>query len=143
MNGLTRPTPPNQTKERPFEMANQILLRLSRLLPFIALLATACGGGSSSTPTPTGGAKPIDPSGNWTMTATDGGGKTIAFAALFAQIGADVSANSFTAAGNPAPFSCTPFTAALSNGLVQNVSTFTGTVTFGNNFGAFTFTATL
>lgn len=77
------------------------------------------------------------------MTATDGGGHSVQFAALFAQVGADVSANSFSAAGNPAPFSCVPFTATLSNGLVQNVSNFTGTVTFGNNFGDFTFNTTL
>jgi len=77
------------------------------------------------------------------MTATDAGGKSVNFAALFAQVGADVSANSFTAAGNPAPFSCVPFTATLSNGLVQNVSNFTGTVTMGSNFGVFTFNTTL
>jgi hypothetical protein len=124
-------------------MANRIVLRL---LPFLALLLVSCGNSGSPAPTgggTNGGQKVIDPSGNWTMTATDGGGKSVQFAALYNQVGADVTANSFTAAGNPAPFACVPFTAVLSNGLVQNVSNFTGTVTFGNNFGAFTFSATL
>lgn len=113
------------------------------LLSLLILVLAGCGGSGSMQPKPTGGGAVIDPSGNWTMTATDGGGKSIQLAALFAQTGAVVTANSFTAFGNPAPFACTPFTATLSSGLVQNVSNFTGTVTFGNNFGAFTFTATL
>lgn len=108
----------------------------------LSLLTISCGGGGSSKPKPPVGA-PIDPSGNWTMTATDGGGKSIDLAALFAQTGAVVTANSFTAAGTTGPFSCTPFSATLSNGLVQNISNFTGTVTFGGNFGAFTFDTTL
>jgi hypothetical protein len=76
------------------------------------------------------------------MTATDGGNHSVQFAALYNQVGADVTANSFTSLFG-STFTCTPFTAALSNGLVQNVSNFTGTVTFGGGFGAFTFTATL
>ncbi len=110
----------------------------------LGLLALAgCSGGSSPAPGPGPAPKPIDPSGNWTMTAADSGNKSIQFAALFSQTGSVVTANSFTAAGNPAPFACVPFSATLSNGQVQNVSNFTGTVTLGGNFGAFTFNTTL
>lgn len=109
----------------------------------LAMIVSGCGNSGSPAPPPPKPGAPIDPSGNWTMTATDAGGKSITFAALFAQTGSVVTANSFTAAGNPAPFACTPFTATVSNGSVQNVSNFTGTVTFGGNFGAFTFNTTL
>jgi hypothetical protein len=127
-------------------MAHRIVLRFANLLASLitAITLIACGGGSSSTTTPIGGgAKPIDPSGNWTMTATDSGAKTVQFAALFSQSGSIVTANSFTAAGNPAPFSCVPFTATLANGQVVDVDNFTGDVVFGNNFGTFSFNTTL
>src|SRR5882724_5072425 len=103
-------------------MASRILLCFSAL-SFFAICG--CGSGSSN-PGNTGGGAPIDPSGNWTMTATDGGNHSVKFAALFSQTGAVVISNSFSAAGNPAPFACVPFSANLSNGLVQNVSNFTG-----------------
>lgn len=126
-------------------MAQRIVLRFTQLLALLVTLTLiSCGGGSSSTPTPSGGtSKPIDPSGNWTMTAADAGGKSVQFAALFAQTGSVVTANSFTAAGNPAPFSCVPFTATLANGQVLNVNDFSGDVTFGGNFGGFSFNSTL
>lgn len=128
-------------------MANRIVLRL---LPFLGLLLVSCGGGgtNSQAPGPGGGAAPIDPSGNWTMTASDSGGASAQFAALFAQTGAVVTANSITPAGDPAPFACVPFKAALSGGLVQNVSNFVGSIDIsnsstGSDFGTFSFTATL
>lgn len=120
-------------------MAKRIVLRL---LPFLALLLVSCGNGGSPSPNPGPGPKLIDPSGNWTMTATDSGGRSVKFAALYAQVGANVSANSFTSLFD-STFTCTPFSAALSGGLVQNVDNFTGTVTFGGGFGAFTFTTML
>lgn len=107
-----------------------------------SLLMVACGGGRVNPVAPTPGA-PIDPSGNWTMTAKDAGGKSVQYAALFSQTGSVVTSNSFTAAGNPPPFACVPFSASLSNGQVLNVSNFTGDVIIGNNFGTFNFNATL
>lgn len=118
-------------------------MRTHKAAAVLGLFLIGCGGGGSSPKPPGPGPAPIDPSGNWTMTATDAGGKSVQFSALFAQVGADVSANSFTAANDPFPFSCTPFTAALSAGLVQNVSNFTGTITFGNGMGQFSFNTTL
>jgi hypothetical protein len=117
----------------------------STSLLFASLILVAVSGcGNSGSPTPPGpGPKPIDPSGNWSMTATDGGGKSVQFAALFAQIGSVVTSNSFTATGNGVPFSCVPFTASLSNGQVLNVSNFTGDVIMGGNFGTFSFNTTL
>jgi hypothetical protein len=107
----------------------------------LALFLSACGNsGSPAQPAPKPGA-PIDPSGNWTMTAADTGNHSEMFSALFAQTGSVVTANSFLAPNNPV--ACTPFSATLSNGSVQNVSNFTGDVTFGNNLGGFTFNTTL
>lgn len=120
-------------------MAKRIVLCL---LPFLALLLVSCGNGGSPNPNPGPGPKLIDPSGNWTMTATDSGARSVKFAALYAQVGADVTANSFTSLFD-STFTCTPFSATLSGGLVQNVDNFSGTVTFGGGFGAFTFTTTL
>jgi hypothetical protein len=117
------------------------------LCTLLTAFITACGGGSNSM---AGGAssKVIDPSGNWTMTAQDQQGRKVQFAALFNQVGPVVTANSFTAAGNPSPFSCVPFGASLANGLVANVSNFTGSVTLSNasnqsSFGTFAFNTTL
>jgi hypothetical protein len=120
----------------PFTILLTIILGLSLL---------ACGGGSK---TMGGNSKVIDPSGNWTMTAQDQQGNKVQFAALFNQVGAIVTANSFTAAGNPSPFNCVPFGATLSNGLVANVSNFTGSVAVINSsnqssFGTFAFNTTL
>jgi hypothetical protein len=117
------------------------------------LMFPACGGGGSKMNGGGTNSKVIDPSGNWTMTAQDQQGRKVLFAALFNQVGSIVTANSFTATGNPSPFNCVPFQATLSNGLVQNVSNFTGVVnlTFDVNFptdtnkttGVFSFDTTL
>lgn len=98
----------------------------------LALIMAACGGSGSkqskkNQPGGPGGAI-VDPSGNWSLVASDGQ-NAVALAALFNQVGAVVTANSFTAAGNPAPFNCLPFTAALANGNVGDVNQFTGDVT--------------
>jgi hypothetical protein len=114
-----------------------------------AIVMAGCGGGGTTQTTKGGSSQAVvDPSGNWTMTATDTQGQHVAFAALFNQLGSTVTANSFTAAGNPAPFACTPFTASLANGTVQNVDQFSGAVTLSNRdtgapFGTFSFTGTL
>jgi len=105
-------------------------------LSFLLASLLGCGGGKSSfnQPAQQGGA-PIDPSGNWSMTATDSNGGKVHFAAMFSQTGAVVTSNSFTAAGN-SNFNCVPFTASLVNGLVQNVSNFTGVININLTAGA-------
>lgn len=115
---------------------------------FIALtgiaLAAGCGGGGGSPAASTPPPKPaaIDPSGNWSMSASDSGGVAASFASLFAQVGSIVTSNSFTASGNPAPFACVPFSATLANGQVLNVNNFTGDVNI-TGFATFSFNATL
>jgi hypothetical protein len=107
----------------------------------LAVMAIACGcGGGGSSMTTSGGQKVIDPSGNWTMTAQDQQGNKLVLAALFNQVGAVVTANSFTAPNNP-NLTCNPLNLTFSNGLVANVSTFTGTL--GGAFGSLAFTGTL
>lgn len=102
----------------------------------LALVLVACGGsgsgsshnnGGSGGPGAGPGVAPIDPSGNWDMVVSDGSNQAH-FAALFNQVGAVVTANSFTAAGNVAPFNCVPFSATLANGNVTG-NNFTGNVT--------------
>lgn len=119
------------------------MIRTTLLLTALCAFLTACGGGGNTmTPPGSTGPKPIDPSGNWTMTAKDSNNNTLQIAALFNQVGSTVTANSVSAAGSPnivAP--CVPFSAALSNGTVQNVSTFSGT--FGGSIGSLAFTSTL
>jgi hypothetical protein len=113
------------------------------------LLLAACGGGGTTQTTKGGSSQAVvDPSGNWTMTATDAQGQHVAFAALFNQVGSTVTANSFTASNDPAPFSCVPLTASIANGTVQNVDQFSGAVTLSNRdtgapFGTFSFTGML
>jgi hypothetical protein len=84
--------------------------------------------------------KLIDPSGNWTMTASDQQGSKLLLSAIFNQVGPVVSANSFGNPGNP-NLTCNPLNLTFSNGLVANVSTFSGTIAGG--FGAMAFTGTL
>jgi len=103
--------------------------------------AAGCGGGPSAAPPPPPPAA-IDPSGNWSMTASDSGAASAAFASLFAQTGSVVTSNSFTASGNPAPFACVPFSATLANGQVLNVNNFTGDVNI-TGFATFSFNVTL
>lgn len=112
----------------------------------VAVSLAGCGGSKPSGNNT--GAKLVDPSGNWTMTANDGQHSTN-FAALFNQTGATVTANSFTAPNN-ANLTCVPFSAALSNGNVGGAdgNLFTGNVTISNSqtqvaFGTFGFSGTL
>jgi hypothetical protein len=116
-------------------------MRRAMIVSLLAVMAivNGCGGGKSSITNP-GSQKLIDPSGNWTMTATDSQGKTLILAALFNQVGPVVTANSFTAPGNP-NLTCNPLNLTFNNGLVANVNTFTGTISGG--FGAMAFTGTL
>jgi hypothetical protein len=107
----------------------------------IALCAVGCGGGTSSNPTTPQG-KPIDPSGNWKLSLTDTNSNTFIFSALFNQIGSDVTALNVQEAGNGASFQCVvQNNATMANGLVSNVSTFSGD--FSGNFGTIHFTSTL
>jgi hypothetical protein len=119
-----------------------------------AIVMTGCGGGTTQTTKGGSSQAVVDPSGNWTMTATDAQGNKLGLAALFNQVGATVTANSFTpdpVNSSPAvasDFACLPFSAALSNGTVQNVDQFSGQVAVSNRntgaaFGTFTFSATL
>lgn len=100
-------------------------------LLFVSLILAGCGG-STSTPAP--GKPPIDPSGNWAMKFSDTSGNSFILSALFSQTGSVVTALNVLAAGNPAPFSCVPFSATLANGSVLNVDQFSGDVNtpFGN-----------
>jgi hypothetical protein len=102
-----------------------------------------CGGGNTKT-NPVNGQNLIDPSGNWKMSFTDTtSGDLFILSGLFSQTGAVVSGINFSEVGNKAPgFQCAAQRdIALSNGLVSDVSTFTGTLT--GNFGTITFTSTL
>jgi hypothetical protein len=66
------------------------------------MLLAGCGGGGTTQTTKGGSSQAVvDPSGNWTMTATDAQGQHVAFAALFNQVGSTVTANSFTASNDP------------------------------------------
>src|SRR5690242_7974728 len=102
-----------------------------------ALLLAGCGGGTSTPP----GKPPIDPSGNWVMKFSDAGGNSFLLSALFSQAGSVVTALNVLAAGNPAPFSCVPFSATFANGSVLNVDQFSGDV--NTSFGNIHFTSTL
>lgn len=114
------------------------------------LAAVGCGG--STTPKPTNPAQPqqklVDPSGNWKMSFSDASGNAFILSALFAQTGAVVSSANVSEIGNgpgaspPTPFACQAQTdISISNGLVQNVNQFSGTLI--GNFGMLTFTSTL
>jgi hypothetical protein len=118
-------------------------MKFTALLFASLTLAAISGCGNGGSPAPGPGPKPIDPSGNWSITAADAGGSSVPFAALFSQTGSVVTSNSFSATGSLAPFTCVPFTASLSNGQVLNGSNFTGDVVMGGNFGTFSFNTTL
>jgi hypothetical protein len=107
-------------------------------LLFLVILV-GCGGGTGTTAT--GGKPPIDPSGNWAMKFTDNSNNSFILSALFSQTGSVVTALNVLAAGNPAPFSCVPFSASLSNGQVLNVDQFSGDI--NTQFGNIHFTSTL
>jgi hypothetical protein len=103
------------------------------------LFVAGCGGGGSTNPQ--GGQAPIDPSGNWAMKFSDSSNNSFILSALFSQTGSVVTALNLLAAGNPAPFSCVPFSASLSNGQVLNVDQFSGDI--NTSFGNIHFTSTL
>jgi hypothetical protein len=108
-------------------MKNSLVLTLAFLLTL-----AGCGGGSSNA---NGGKPPIDPSGNWAMKFSDSGNNTLLMSALFSQVGSVVSGVNISAFGNPAPFSCVPFSGSFANGEVLNVNQFSGdinTPSFGN-----------
>jgi hypothetical protein len=106
-------------------------------LTLAALLLAGCGGSTSTPP----GKQPIDPSGNWSMKFSDAGGNSVLLSALFSQTGSVVTALNVLAAGNPAPFSCVPFSATFANGSVLNVDQLSGDV--NTPFGNIHFTSTL
>lgn len=125
-----------------------------QLLPAVILImllvAIGCGGGTA--PKPTNPTQPqqklVDPSGNWKMSFVDASGNTFILSALFAQTGAVVTSADVSEIGNgpgaspPTPFACQAQTdISISNGLVQNVNQFSGTLI--GNFGTLTFTSTL
>jgi hypothetical protein len=133
-------------------MAIQNFTRLSRntglpsaqmksTILFLSLLLVLVGCGGSSTTNPSGGKPPIDPSGNWAMKFSDTSGNSFILSALFSQTGSVVTALNLLPAGNPAPFSCVPFSSTFVNGQVLNVDQFSGGV--NTPFGNILFTSTL
>lgn len=122
-------------------------LRFRTICPIVITIILAifvgCGGGASKT-NPVNGQNLIDPSGNWKMSFTDTTpGDLFILSGLFSQVGADVSGINFSEVGNQAPgFQCVAQpNISLTNGLVADVSTFTGTLS--GNFGTIAFTSTL
>jgi hypothetical protein len=120
-------------------------IKLGTICLILAAALVGCGGGGTGTtggnPTPQG--KLVDPSGNWKQSFTDASGNTFILSALYNQVGSVVSGINFSEVGNQAPgFQCAAQRDInLSNGLVSNVSTFTGTLS--GNFGTISFTSTL
>lgn len=104
---------------------------LATLTLLLTLLFVACGGGKNSIGNSS--APPIDPSGNWTLTATDANGNVAGLSALLAQTGSTVTSNSFGVFNTAPSFACVPFTATLLNGTVQNVSAFSGQIEIKNS----------
>jgi hypothetical protein len=120
-------------------------IKLGTICLILAAALMGCGGGGTGTtggnPTPQG--KLVDPSGNWKQSFVDASGNTFILSALYNQVGAVVSGVNFSEVGNQAPgFQCAAQRdISLSNGLVSNVSTFTGTLS--GNFGTISFNSTL
>lgn len=129
-------------------------MRKLRVLPIFILVCLLAACGSSIPPNPgpkppTPGA-PIDPSGNWQMTATDSNGNTATFGAMFNQVGSTVTVTgsqyqgfSLTAVNEPANFTCPNLLMSLSNGTVQNTNQLGGTITLSQALGSFNFSGTL
>lgn len=112
------------------------------------LAAIGCGGSTNPKPSPVTGQNLIDPSGNWKMNFVDSNNENFILAGLFSQSGAIVTGVNFSEVGNgpfaspPTPFQCAVQPdISLSNGLVADVSTFTGTLS--GNFGTLAFTSVL
>lgn len=114
------------------------------VLALIALIvAVGCGsGGTGSQKPPTVGQSLIDPTGNWKMSFTDASNNTFILSALFDQVGAVVTALNTSEVGNGVNFGCIAQpNVSFANGLVANVSTFSGDL--AGNFGTIHFTSTL
>jgi hypothetical protein len=108
---------------------------------------TGCGGGTGSAKTASSQGL-IDPSGNWQLRFTDTNNNLFLLSALFNQTGAVVSGVNLFELGNgpgavpPTPFQCiAQRDISLANGLVANVSNFTGDIS--GNFGSIHFNTTL
>lgn len=115
-------------------------ISLFLILAVIFSLLMGCGSKNNNTVV-TPGAKPIDPSGNWAMSFTDASNNKLLMSELFSQTGSVVTGLNLSAFGNPAPFSCVPFSGAFANGQVLNVSQFSGDI--NTSFGNIHFTSTL
>jgi hypothetical protein len=120
----------------------------SAMLAVLVISLAGCAHVTPPTPPPSG--QPIDPSGNWAMTATDTNNKTANFAAIFSQTGSTVTATgsnyqgyNLSAPNEPSTFTCTGLQMSLSNGQVQDTSQFSGTITLSSSIGSFSFTSTL
>lgn len=114
------------------------------LIIMCLLAAVGCGsGGTGTQKPPVVGQQLIDPSGNWKMSFTDANGNNFILSGLFDQVGAVVTGLSFSEVGNVSPgFQCiVQRDITMANGLVQNVSTFSGDIS--GNFGTVHFTSTL
>lgn len=106
------------------------------------LAAVGCGGSTGPKTNPTTAQNLVDPSGNWRQEFTDASGNTFLLSALYNQTGANVTGINFSEVGTPFNFACAAQRdIALSNGVVQNVNQFSGTLT--GNFGVLTFTSVL
>ncbi len=106
------------------------------------LAAIGCGGSTNTKTNPTTAQNLIDPSGNWRQEFTDASGNTFLLSALYDQVGATVTGINFSEVGTPFNFACAAQRdISLSNGIVQNVNQFSGTLT--GNFGVLTFTSVL
>jgi hypothetical protein len=111
------------------------------LLVGMALAVVGCGGTTGSNPI-TPNQKVTDPSGSWALVFTDSNNNQFRLSALFNQVGAVVTALNIQEVGNGASFQClAQRDASMANGLVQNVSTFSGD--FNGLFGTVHFTTTL
>jgi hypothetical protein len=121
----------------------------------IAVMAVAtlglfgCGGSVKTAPVnPVTSQGLIDPSGNWQLKFTDSNSNGFLLSALFNQVGAVVNGVNISELGNgpgavpPTPFQCAAQpNVAFTNGLVANVSNFTGILS--GNFGTISFNTTL
>jgi hypothetical protein len=130
----------HKEKKTPVKRLCNVFLTITIIIMLLA--AVGCGGSPSTKPPSTSAQNLVDPSGNWKMNFTDSTNQTFLLSGLFSQTGAIVTGVNFSEVGNRSPFNCAvQRDIALSNGLVQNVNQFSGTLT--GNFGTVTFTSTL
>jgi hypothetical protein len=129
-------------------MKSKIFKLVSTAVMAVSLLGLfGCGGTPKTSPNPTS-QHLIDPSGNWQLKFTDSNSNLFLLSALFNQVGAVVNGVNISEVGNgsgavpPTPFNCVAQPdVSFTNGLVADVSTFTGTLS--GNFGTLAFTTTL